>query len=138
MINNVTLIGRLTADPTVKTLEGDVKVANFTLAVEKTYKNKDGERDANFISIVAWRKTAELIEKYLKKGTKVVITGRLQNNNYTNKDGQKVYDIRIMVEDIEFAESKSESSNSSAKSEQPSGNDFLNIPDGLVEELPFS
>ena len=72
------------------------------------------------------------VEKYLKKGIKIVITGRLQNNNYTNKDGQKVYDVRIITEEIEFAESKK------ADGADASANDFVNLPEGLVEELPFS
>ena len=73
----------------------------------------------------------------MKKGTKIVVSGRLQNNNYTNKDGQKVYDVRIMVEEIEFAESKSNDGASTSAEKKP-GNDFLNVPEGLVEELPFS
>ena len=104
---------------------------------------RDGEPDADFFNCTSFGKQAEFVERYLKKGTKVVVSGRLQNNNYTNKEGQKVYDVRIMVEDIEFAESKNAStdgsfSGSSSSGSSNGGNDFLNVPDGLVEELPFS
>ena len=102
MINNVTLIGRLTADPTVKVLEGDVKVANFTLAVEKTYKNKDGEKDANFINIVAWRKTAELIEKYLKKGNMCGIQGSIETRSYEAQDGTRHYVTEVLANEIQL------------------------------------
>ncbi len=102
MINNVTLIGRLTADPTIKTLESDVKVANFTLAVEKTYKNKDGERDANFISIVAWRKTAELIEKYLKKGNMCAVQGSIETRSYEGQDGVRHYVTEVLANEIQL------------------------------------
>ena len=136
-MNKIIMMGRLARDPEISSSTSGTTFARYSIAVDRKFK-KEGEPDADFFNCSSFGKQAEFVEKYLKKGTKVVVTGRLQNNNYTNKDGQKVYDVRIMVEEIEFAESKSESSNSAAKSEQSSGNDFLNIPDGLVEELPFS
>ncbi len=142
-MNKVILMGRLTRDPEVSSSASGTTFARFSIAVDRRFK-REGEPDADFFNCTAFGKTAEFVERYLKKGTKVVVTGRLQNNNYTNKEGQKVYDVRIMVEELEFAESKNASSdgsyNSGASSQGSSGggNDFLNVPDGLVEELPFS
>ncbi|MCR4793423.1 MAG: single-stranded DNA-binding protein [Lachnospiraceae bacterium] len=142
-MNKVILMGRLTRDPEISSSASGTTFARFSIAVDRRFK-REGEPDADFFNCTSFGKQAEFVERYLKKGTKVVVTGRLQNNNYTNKEGQKVYDVRIMVEEIEFAESKNASSdgsfNSGASSQGTSGgkDDFLNIPDGLVEELPFS
>ena len=142
-MNKVILMGRLTRDPEVSSSTTGTTFARYSIAVDRRFK-RDGEPDADFFNCTSCGKQAEFVERYLKKGTKVVVSGRLQNNNYTNKEGQKVYDVRIMVEDIEFAESKNASSDGSFSSGSASsgssngGNDFLNVPDGLVEELPFS
>ena len=142
-MNKVILMGRLTRDPEVSSSTTGMTFARYSIAVDRRFK-RDGEPDADFFNCTSFGKQAEFVERYLKKGTKVVVSGRLQNNNYTNKEGQKVYDVRIMVEDIEFAESKNASSDGSFSSGSASsgssngGNDFLNVPDGLVEELPFS
>ena len=141
-MNKVIMIGRLTRDPEVSSSASGTAFARFSIAVDRRFK-REGEPDADFFNCTSFGKQAEFVERYLKKGTKVVVSGRLQNNNYTNKDGQKVYDVRIMVEDIEFAESKNASSDGSytggqSQGSAAGGNDFLNIPDGLVEELPFS
>ena len=142
-MNKVILMGRLTRDPEVSSSTTGTTFARYSIAVDRRFK-RDGEPDADFFNCTSFGKQAEFFERYLKKGTKVVVSGRLQNNNYTNKEGQKVYDVRIMVEDIEFAESKNASSDGSFSSGSASsgssngGNDFLNVPDGLVEELPFS
>ncbi|MBO4883046.1 MAG: single-stranded DNA-binding protein [Lachnospiraceae bacterium] len=141
-MNKVILMGRLTRDPEVSSSTTGTTFARYSIAVDRRFK-RDGEPDADFFNCTSFGKQAEFVERYLKKGTKVVVSGRLQNNNYTNKEGQKVYDVRIMVEDIEFAESKNAStdgsfSGSSSSGSSNGGNDFLNVPDGLVEELPFS
>ena len=102
MINNVTLVGRLTADPAVKELDGGVKVANFTLAVEKTYKNKDGERDANFIPVVVWRKTAEIAEKWLRKGSMCGIVGSIETRSYDAQDGTKRYVTEVVASELQL------------------------------------
>ena len=141
-MNKVILMGRLTRDPEVSSSTSGTTFARYSIAVDRRFK-RDGEPDADFFNCTSFGKQAEFVERYLKKGTKVVVSGRLQNNNYTNKEGQKVYDVRIMVEDIEFAESKNAStdgsfSGSSSSGSSNGGNDFLNVPDGLVEELPFS
>ena len=135
-MNKVIEMGRLTRDPEVSSSASGTTFARFSIAVDRRFK-REGEADADFFNCSAFGKTAEFIEKYIFKGTKVVICGRLENNNYTNKDGQKVYDVRIMVEEIDFAESKN---NGQSKTESKGNDvtDFLNVPDGLVEELPFS
>ena len=107
-MNKVILMGRLTRDPEVRYTQGDnaSAVARFSLAVDRRFK-KDGEQTADFINCVAFGKTGEFIEKYGRKGTKFVVEGRIQTGSYTNKDGQKVYTTDVVVEQVEFAESKS-------------------------------
>ena len=143
-MNKVIMIGRLTRDPEVSSSASGTAFARFSIAVDRRFK-REGEPDADFFNCTSFGKQAEFVERYLKKGTKIVVTGRIQNDNYTNKEGQKVYSVRIMVEEIEFAESKNASSDggsynsgSSSQGSNGGGNDFMNIPDGLVEELPFS
>lgn len=132
-MNKIILMGRLTKAPDVSTSAGGTVFGRFDIAVDRKFK-KDGEPDADFFSCVTFGKQAEFVEKYLVKGTKVVISGRMHNNNYTNKEGQKVYGNQVMVEEIEFAESKK----GSQTTQEAQGGDFLSVPDGLVEELPFS
>lgn len=135
-MNKVILMGRLTKDPEISTSTSGTTFGRFDIAVDRKFK-KEGEPDADFFGCVVFGKQAEFCENYLHKGTKVLISGRVQNNNYTNKDGVKIYSVKIMVEEIEFAESKGQGSNQgSTQNNQSDG--FLNIPDGLVEELPFS
>jgi single-strand DNA-binding protein len=144
-MNKVILMGRLTRDPEVSSSTNGTTFARYSIAVDRRFK-REGEPDADFFNCTSFGKQAEFTERYLRKGTKVVVTGRIQNDNYTNKEGQKVYGVRIMVEEVEFAESKNASSESSygggsgshSQGSADGGNDFLNVPDGLVEELPFS
>ncbi len=149
-MNKVILMGRLTRDPEVRYSQGasQTTVARFSIAVDRRFK-RDGEPDADFFNCTAFGKQAEFIERYLRKGVKVVTSGRIQNDNYTNKDGQTVYSVRVMVEEIEFAESKNASANngdngyngggsSSAPAPSGAGDGFMNIPDGIDEELPFN
>lgn len=142
-MNKLFLMGRLTADPEIRYSQGAsaTAIARFSLAVDRRFK-REGEPDADFFNCTAFGKQAEFIEKYLNKGTKVVVEGRLQNDNYTNKDGQKVYSTRVMVESIEFAESKNPSAGNNTNNNgasTPADNDgFMNIPDGIDEELPFN
>ena len=138
-------MGRLTRDPEVRYSQGEnsMAIASFSIAVNRKFK-REGEADADFFNCTAFSKQAEFVEKYLKQGTKVLLAGRLQNNNYTNKEGQKVYGVQIMVEEIEFAESKAASTGtpSNTPSFNPAGvtdaNGFMNIPESLAEELPFA
>ena len=153
-MNKVSLIGRLTRDPEVRYSQGasQTAVARFSIAVDRRFK-RDGEPDADFFNCTAFGKQAEFIERYLRKGVKIVVCGRIQNDNYTNKDGQMVYSVRVMVDEIEFAESKNASAgngdggyngggymggNNSAPAPSGAGDGFMNIPDGIDEELPFN
>ena len=182
-MNKVILMGRLTRDPEIRyAQDNSLPVARFTLAVDRRFKRDNSQQTADFISCVAFGKTAEFTEKYLKKGTKMAVTGRIQTGSYTNKDGVKVYTTEVVVEDQEFAESKNASSggnfggngnyggnnyngggnygggnggssyggnggsyNSGASQSSQQNADtsdsldgFMNIPDGIDEELPFA
>ena len=130
-MNKIILCGRLTRDPEVRYSQGatPTAVARLSLAVNRKLK-REGEPDADFFNCTAFKGQAEFIEKYLKKGSKVLISGRVQNDNYTNKDGQKVYALNIMIEEIEFAESKNQSGNNIAEPNQKSSDGFMMIPDG--------
>lgn len=142
-------IGRLTRDPEVRYTQGNesMAIARYTLAVDRRFK-REGEATADFINCVAFGKAAEFTEKYLTKGTKIAVTGRIQTGSYTNKDGQTVYTTDIVVEEQEFAESKSAGDNTGANKNNnagnnrnnynPNGDGFMNIPDGIDEELPFN
>ena len=143
-MNKVILMGRLTRDPEVRYSQGDnaSAVARFSLAVDRRFK-KDGDQTADFINCVAFGKTAEFIEKYGHKGTKFVVEGRIQTGNYTNKDGQKIYTTDVVVEQVEFAESKNTSgegstADSTSNNSASTDTSFMNIPDGIDEELPFN
>ena len=144
-MNKVILMGRLTRDPEVRYGAGEnsTAVARYTIAVDRRFK-RDGEQNTDFIGCVAFGRNAEFAEKYLRQGTKIVLTGRIQTGSYTNRDGQKVYTTDIVVEEQEFAESKSAAGNGghgnySRPSAAPSDADgFMNIPDGIDDELPFS
>lgn len=146
-MNKVILMGRLTKDPEVRYSqgEGSLAIARFSLAVDRrrTGNNADGQT-ADFINIVAFGKLGEFAEKYLHKGTKVTLSGRIQTGNYTNKEGVKVYTTDVIADDIEFAESKNSAGNDGGFSgnsmSQPvsAGDGFMNIPDGIDEELPFN
>ena len=138
-MNKVILVGRLVRDPEVRYSQGanQTAIARYTLAVDRRFK-KEGEQSADFIGCVAFGKAGEFAEKYFKKGTKLVVTGRIQTGSYTNKDGQKTYTTDIVVEEQEFAESKSSGSGSPQPSPADCGDGFMNIPEGIDEELPFS
>ena len=140
-MNKVIMMGRLCADPEVRYGgANNTAVANFRLAVDRRFK-RDGEPDADFFLITALGKQGEFAEKYLRKGTKILMEGEIRNNNYTNKDGVMVYQNQIIATSIEFAESKSSQSNNNDYQPQPSPQDndgFMNIPDGIEEELPFN
>ena len=145
-MNKVVLMGRLTRDPDVRYSQGEtpLAIARYTLAVDRRFK-RNGEQDADFINCVAFGRTAEFAEKYLRQGVKIAVTGRIQTGSYTNKEGQKVYTTDVVVEEQEFAESKAASASNSGYQASPSpspsadiGDGFMNIPDGIDEELPFS
>ena len=141
-MNKVILMGRLTRDPEVRYSQGDQSsaVARYTLAVDRRFR-RDGEASADFINCVAFGRAAEFAERYLRQGTKIAITGRIQTGSYTNRDGQKVYTTDVIIEEQEFAESKSSNSTDNRPAPTPNtdiGDGFMNIPDGIDDELPFS
>ncbi len=140
-MNKVILMGRLTRDPEVRYSAGEnaLAIARYTLAVDRRF-HKDGEATSDFISCVSFGRTAEFAEKYFRQGLRIVVSGRIQTGSYTNRDGQKVYTTEVVVEEQEFAESKKSSETSqSSQTPPPTGSDgFMNIPDGIEEELPFN
>lgn len=143
-MNKVILMGRLTRDPDIRYSQGEnaTAVARFSLAVDRRFKRDNDDQTADFISCVCFGRTAEFIEKYAKKGIKLVCTGRIQTGSYTNRDGQKVYTTDVIVEETEFAESKAASGThtetQAATAPAMDSNGFLNIPDGISEDLPFN
>ena len=159
-MNRVILMGRLTRDPDIRYSAGDNAntVARYTLAVDRRFvrRGEEGQPTADFISCVAFGRSAEFAQKYLQKGTKILVTGRIQTGSYTNRDGQKVYTTDVIVEDQEFAESKAASADqgvrypdmpaSSARPSAPApapeaaapGDGFMNIPVGAEDDLPFN
>ena len=145
-MNRVILMGRLTRDPEIRYTEGEnnLCIARYTLAVDRRRK-KEGAQNADFINCVAFGKAAEHAEKYYHKGIKICVSGRIQTGSYTNKDDVKVYTTEVVVEEQEFAESKSASGQSSQnQTGQPAPNPetdadgFMNVPDGIEDELPFN
>ena len=141
-MNKVILIGRLTKDPEIRYREGNepIAIARYSLAVDRRTRGQDGEKEADFINCVAFRKNAEFAEKYLVKGMKIAITGRIQTGSYKNRDGQKVYTTDVVVEEQEFVESKK---SEDRKGQQPAPastpDGFMSLPDGVDEDgLPFN
>lgn len=160
-MNKVILMGRLTRNPDIRYSQGENQtcIARYTLAVDRRFR-RDGNQDADFISCVTFGKSAEFAEKYLKQGTKIAISGRIQTGSYTNRDGVKVYTTEVVVEDQEFAESKAAAANHGgsyqannyqnnaqaapqpAPASRPAPSEavsdgFMTIPEGIEEELPF-
>lgn len=133
MLNKVVISGRLTRDPDMRG-EGTSLCARYTLAVDRRYQ-KDGEQQTDFISCVAFGKGAEFAEKYLKKGMKIVVCGRIQTGSYTNKDGAKIYTTDVIVEEHDFAESKNSSGSSS--DETSTDADFMEISQEDKDSMPF-
>lgn len=141
-MNKVILVGRLTRDPEVRYSQGDnaSAVARYSLAVDRKFK-QDGQPTADFINCVAFGRSAEFTEKYLRQGTKIAIVGRIQTGSYKNKDGQTVYTTEIVVEEQEFCEKKASQDNELPKpnpSAYVGGTDFMYIPEGEQGELPFN
>lgn len=108
MMNNVTLIGRPTKDPDLRYTASGTAVATFTLAVNRNYTNQNGDRETDFINCVIWRKPAETLANYVRKGTLIGISGRLQTRNYENQQGQRVYVTEVIVENFYLLESRSQ------------------------------
>ena len=154
-MNKVILMGRLTRDPEVRYSQGEqpMAIARYSLAVDRRFnRNSQDGQTADFINCVAFGRQGEFAEKYLRKGTKIAVTGRIQTGSYTNKDGQRVYTTDVVAENVEFAESKNASAGNNdggyqnagfgggnnAPAPSGAGDGFMNIPDGIDEELPFN
>ena len=144
IMNKAILVGRLTRDPEVRYSQGEntTAVARYTIAVERRFK-RDGEPTADFIPCVVFGRSAEFVEQYFRQGMRVAISGRIQTGNYTNKDVVKVYTTELIVEEQEFAESRSERSDpvqtkSPINASGSAKDGFTNIPDGIDDELPFN
>ncbi|MCR5676031.1 MAG: single-stranded DNA-binding protein [Lachnospiraceae bacterium] len=154
-MNKVILMGRLTRDPDIRYSQGENSsaVARYTLAVDRRFVRRDNPdaQTADFIGCVAFGKAAEFAEKYLHKGTKIAVTGRIQTGSYVNKDGQKVFTTDVVIEEQEFAESKNANGGGASfggpsfgggapapEAPAAAGDGFMNIPDGIDEELPFN
>ena len=142
-MNSAQLVGRLTRDPEVRYSDGGSTVARFTLAVDRRFK-KDGGDDADFINCVAFGKTAEFLEKWFRKGQRLGLTGRIQTGSYVNQEGTKVHTTEVVVENVEFVESKGASAGDGGPQQRPAptsaiGDGFMNIPDGVEDDgLPFN
>ena len=146
-MNKVILMGRLTRDPEVRYSQGaePLAIARYTLAVDRRGRRdvSGNDQNADFIQCVSFGRTAEFAEKYLKQGTKMLVSGRIQTGSYTNKDGNRVYTTEVVVEEQEFAESKANSSAGGYQSDDrpapasASADGFMSIPDGIENDLPF-
>lgn len=146
-MNKVILIGRLTKNPEIRWSQGaePLAIARYTLAVDKRIKSANSEQTANFIPCVAFGKNGEFAEKYLRKGIKILVCGRLETGSYTNKEGNKVYYTEVVVEEHEFAESKAATSDNGGgyqAADRPvpdpaSAEGFMSIPEGMETDLPF-
>ena len=137
-MNKVVIIGRFTRDPEIKYTTGEnaTATARFSLAVNRRFKNKEGNYDADFINCVAFGKTAEFIEKYFTKGMAIGITGRIQTGSYTNKEGQKIYTTDVVVEETEFVESKYKGTSDNVPNNNANSNsDFEEVIS--EDEMPF-
>ena len=143
-MNKIILTGRLTRDPEIRYSQGENQTAigHFSIAVSRRFK-REGQPDADFFNCIIFGQRAEFLEKYFTKGMKAEIVGSIQNNNYTNKNGEKVYSVQIVVEELDFGESKSAAAAASSPQDMPqnmpqdSPSGFINIDSGIEDELPF-
>lgn len=138
-MNKVFLMGRLTRDPELRYSTGDnsMAITRYTLAVDRRFK-RESEATADFINCVVFGRSAEFAEKYFRQGLKIVVIGRIQTGSYTNKEGQKIYTTEVIVEEQEFAESKAASERRGIPEPSPDEDKFMNIPDGIDIDLPFT
>lgn len=148
-MNKVILMGNLTRDPEIRYTqsENSLAIARFSVAVNRRFA-RQGDTDTDFFNCTAFGRQAEFVEKYFKQGSRILLSGRVQNDNYTNKNGEKVYSVQIIAEEVEFAERKSTADANAAASRGNFGgapepnaaanDDFMNIPDGIEDGLPFN
>lgn len=151
-MNKVILMGNLTRDPEIRYSQGEnsLAIARFSIAVNRRF-TRQGDTDTDFFNCTAFGRQAEFVEKYFKQGSRMLLTGRIQNDNYTNKNGEKVYSVQVIAEEVEFAERKSTADANAAARGNSGGfggntpepamaadDDFMNIPDGIEDGLPFN
>lgn len=136
MLNHITIMGRLTRDPELKTTNSGIQVVSFSIASDRDYKADNGERETDFIDIVAWRSTAEFVSRYFTKGRMAVVSGRLQTRSWTDKDGNKRKAVEIVADNVYFGDSKRSDSETTAPSVPSAPSDFAPI-EGEDEGLPF-
>ncbi|AGZ24980.1 single-stranded DNA-binding protein [Staphylococcus pasteuri] len=140
MLNRVVLVGRLTKDPEFRTTQNGVSVATFTLAVNRNFKNKNGEQQADFINVVVFRQQAENVNNYLSKGNLAGVDGRIQSRSYENKEGQRVYVTEVLADSVQFLEPKNNQSNNRPQQQSgqaQSGNNPFDNGSDEFENLPF-
>ena len=137
MINQTVLVGRLTADPTLKYTPSNVAVATFTLAVNRNRKNENGEREADFINVVIWRQQAENLANWAKKGALIGVTGRIQTRNYENQQGQRVYVTEVVAESFQLLESRSSREGQGGNYNSPHQTPAQSTPNFTREESSF-
>jgi single-strand DNA-binding protein len=139
-MNKVILMGNLTRDPEIRYTQGEktMAIARFSLAINRRF-SREGETNVDFFNCTAFGRQAEFVEKYFRQGSRMLLVGRVQNDNYTNKNGEKVYSVQIMADEIEFAERKQAGGNNNAEPEQKQDDDdFMEIPENIESELPFN
>lgn len=139
-MNKTILMGNLTRDPEIRYTQGNntMAIARFSIAVNRRFP-REGEQDTDFFSCTAFGKQAEFVEKYFKQGSRMLLTGRIQNDNYTNKNGERVYSVQIVAEEIEFAERKGTGTGNTNSQNQPADDDgFMDVPDDVDAGLPFN
>jgi len=131
-MNKVILVGNLTRDPEIKYAQtNNMAIARFTIAVSRRFK-REGEPDSDFFNCTAFGKTAEFVQKYFTKGKRMMLIGRIQNDNYTNKNGEKVYSVQILAEEVEFGEKKGAS-----ETTENNDDDFMPVPEADDDAIPF-
>lgn len=137
-MNKLILLGNLTRDPDLRYSQGEksLAIARFSLAVNRRF-SRQGDQEADFFNCTAFGKQAEFVEKYFHKGSRMLLSGRVQNDNYTNNNGEKVYSVQVIAEEVEFAERKNTSGNNTGR-EEDSNDDFMKIPDDIDDGLPFN
>lgn len=143
-MNNTQLIGRLTKDVDLKYTPNGVAVANFTLAINRPFKNQNGENEADFINIVVWKKAAENVAQYMRKGSKVAVSGRLQSRTYEDKDGKTIFVTEVVSNGVEFLDTKNGNNNQNQQNNSQQSSPFTSnsdsgngIPDITDNQLPF-
>ena len=137
-MNKVILIGRLTRDPELRYANNNTPVTNITVAVARPFQNQNGEREADFINVIIWRKQAENVKKYLTKGSQVAVEGRIQTRNYDDKDGKKVYVTEVVADNVQFLESKAQSQSRDQDVNPYDFNKDESIPTTNIESDPFA